>query len=234
MNERGTDAQELNVYAYVRNNPLRYNDSLGLFAIQVSTATSFGISNSPRGFKGTFREASSGFIIGSEKGSFSAKGIISAGRGDKVSGISGGVSLNVGIIYGDISTTEGAGKSETITVGPASLSFLSNSSGESIGFSLSAWGFGGGLSEQHTHTNTVLGEGIEINFNNNNSVYDVEYVYCHIALEEYVEYIKIRKAGIMNIFSKGKIIYLPMECIRDKFLCAFKKYLIEYNLIVFF
>ncbi len=143
---------DVNLYAYVWNNPLKYTDPNGLAGI---IAGSGGAAGGGQG-EGLVFEASGGIAIGTEGGSFGAAGFASTGSGTAIGGGVLAAGPLFGIFYGDISSLSGPGSSTTITTPAFSISFLSNSEG-SIGIVFGKGGIGRGLAIFETQTQTQVG-----------------------------------------------------------------------------
>ena len=148
--------------SYAGNDPVNFVDPSGYASIFVSTGGAGGIAEGPRKSRGYIMEASSGFVIGTQGSSIDARGFISAGSGDRIAGLSGGAGLNIGVMFGDVDTMGGRGKSHTVVIGPVGFTMYKNEANEFIGASISPLGKGGGLSSFHTDTNTIVGEGFSL------------------------------------------------------------------------
>ena len=145
---------DTNLYGYVSNDPVNGIDTTGLFGIFLTTGGAAGISSGPRSASGSVIEGSSGLVIGIEGGQLAVGGIVSSGHGTSIAGGAAGVGLNLGVIFGDVSSASGGGYSNTTVLGPIGITRSYNPQGGMTGFSISPLGKGGGLSEFNTTTNT--------------------------------------------------------------------------------
>ncbi len=161
--------EEVDGFTYTAKDPLNFIDPSGYQSIFISTGGAFGIAEGPRSARGYVQEASSGFILGTQGNGFSSRGFISAGNGDRITGFTGAGGLNFGVMFGDVSSINGFGKSTTTVLGPFSLTKIKNTKNELIGISGSLLGKGFGLSEFHADTNTMLGEGFDFGGRSNYS-----------------------------------------------------------------
>ena len=110
-----------------------------------TTGSAIGVAEGPRRSSGYITEASSGVVLGTQGGSIDVRGFISAGSGERIAGLAGGAGLNLGVMFGDIESMGGRGRSRTIVIGPVGFTIYKNEANEFIGASISPLGKGGVL-----------------------------------------------------------------------------------------
>lgn len=148
-------AGDTNLYGYTFNDPVNFIDPSGLFGVTVTGGFGAAASSKPGTCgDGSSAESSGGLVVGTENGSLVGGSTSTTGSGHNVTGIAVGVGVNLGIIFGNVSSTAGPGSARTTVVGPLSSTVSYDSSGHVVSVGLGIGGHGWGLGWYTNQTTT--------------------------------------------------------------------------------